>query len=633
MDGSGSNTSACRRFTEPIMTALRFSVVIPTYQRRDVVCASVAALARQEFGGAFEVIVVVDGSTDGTAAALRRLSVPFPLTVLEQSNQGASQARNHGANIARGEILLFLDDDMESDPRLLSEHDQSHRAGADVVLGHIPLHPDSPPSVLTQGVRDWAEQRARRLSVAGATLTLHDLLTGQMSLRKEIFAQVGGFDTDFTCGGSFGNEDVDFGYRLLQRGEHIVFNPAAISWQKYIVRPSQYLRQYRQAGRADVIFVRKHPDQAKAIFTLSKFYEPSSRLLWRPLAALHPWSAPVTGAIRRYALHRAERGDSDLRTAKWLKRAKRIEYFKGVREAGGVPRHRALRVLAYHSISNTNCTGFFKPYVISPSEFERQIAALLRAGYEFVSVEEALQFLRGDGGLPRRPVLLTFDDCYQDVLDNVLPVLRQRRIPAVVFAVTGRVGGTNEWDAVGGAPEMRLLDAEGLRKLAANGIEIGAHSRTHKRLPKLAPADLVGEVAGSVSELQQLGFGRPRLFSYPFGESNEAVRRAVRETGVLAAFSIMPGFVCTGQDPFQIPRIEILRDDTGWRFRWKVALAGPLTGAWQRWMHRWMQAGRSTLRVGRDDARWLASFVAGRAMPQPAYDWLRTKWIRHHRAS
>ncbi len=615
------------------MTALRFSVIIPTYQRRDVVCASVAALAKQEFGGAFEVIVVVDGSTDGTAEALRRLSVPFSLTVLEQSNQGASEARNHGASMARGEILLFLDDDMESDPRLLIEHDQSHRTGADVVLGHIPLHPDSPPSVLRQGVCDWAERRARRLSVAGATLTLQDLLTGQMSLRKETFARAGGFDTDFTCGGTFGNEDVDFGYRLLQRGEHIVFNPAAISWQKYIVRPSQYLRQYRHAGRADVVFARKHPDQAKTIFTLSKFYQPSSRLLWRPLVALHPWSAPVTGAIRRYALHRAERGDSELRTAKWLRRAKRIEYFKGVREAGGVPRRRALRVLAYHSISNTNCTGFFKPYVISPAEFERQIDTLLQAGYEFVSVQETLQFLRGDGGLPQRPVLVTFDDCYQDVLDNAFPVLKRRRIPAVVFAVTGCVGGTNTWDTAGGAPEMRLLDAAGLRKLAASGIEIGAHSRTHKRLPKLLPADLADEVTGSVSDLEQLGFGRPRLFSYPFGESNEAVRETVRETGALAAFAITPGFVCAGQDLFQIPRIEILHADTGWRFRWKVALAGPLTGVWRRWMHRWTQAGRLVLRASRDDARWLASLVAGRAMPQPAYDWLRTKWIRHHRAS
>src|SRR6266498_523051 len=89
----------------------RFSVVIPTYQRRDLVVRSVWSLAHQEFVGDFEVIVVVDGSHDGSAEALRQLTPlapPFPLTVLEQSNQGAASARNRGAAAACGEILLFL---------------------------------------------------------------------------------------------------------------------------------------------------------------------------------------------------------------------------------------------------------------------------------------------------------------------------------------------------------------------------------------------------------------------------------------------------------------------------------------------------------------------------------------------
>src|SRR5580698_4513306 len=119
------------------MTSPRFTVVVPTYQRCEVVTANIVALAGQEFTGHFEVVVVVDGSTDGSAEALRALRVHFPLTVIEQPNQGASKARNRGAQAARGEILLFLDDDMEGDPHLLTEHDRSHRAGADVVFGHM----------------------------------------------------------------------------------------------------------------------------------------------------------------------------------------------------------------------------------------------------------------------------------------------------------------------------------------------------------------------------------------------------------------------------------------------------------------------------------------------------------------
>ena len=109
----------------------RFSVIVPTHQRRERVVHNVEALAGQELAS-FEAIVVVDGSTDGTAAALRELDLPFPLTVVEQDNQGAAEARNAGARAAVGEILLFLDDDMEAAPSLLAEHDRSHRAGADL---------------------------------------------------------------------------------------------------------------------------------------------------------------------------------------------------------------------------------------------------------------------------------------------------------------------------------------------------------------------------------------------------------------------------------------------------------------------------------------------------------------------
>ena len=77
---------------------------------------TVRSLARQEYDGRFEVVVVVDGSQDGSFEALKELDVSFPLSVFEQSNQGAARARNHGAAATRGEILLFLDDDMEAHP-------------------------------------------------------------------------------------------------------------------------------------------------------------------------------------------------------------------------------------------------------------------------------------------------------------------------------------------------------------------------------------------------------------------------------------------------------------------------------------------------------------------------------------
>ena len=325
---------------------LVFSIVIPTYQRRDVVVASVKALAAQDLAGSFEVVVVVDGSRDGTAAALRRLIVPFPFVVLEQPNRGAATARNAGAAAASGRILLFLDDDMEAHPRLLSEHVRSHNEGADVVFGHLPLHPESPNNFLSAGVKLWTDGRLERLSAPGAALTLHDLLTGQMSLRRELFNRMGGFDPTFTAGGTFGDEDIDFGYRLVQAGYRLAFNERAISWQKYVVQPRQYLRQWRQAGRADVAFARKHPEQAQTVFDLNGAAKLSNRLLWRPLASCQPLTAPLMNLLRWLALALVACWGSHARIVRFFFQISAMEYWRGVQEAGGMPRPRRVRVLS-----------------------------------------------------------------------------------------------------------------------------------------------------------------------------------------------------------------------------------------------------------------------------------------------
>lgn len=544
--------------------SFRFSVVIPTYQRREVVLASVCALAEQKFSDRFEVIVVVDGSVDGSAEALHKIDTPFPLTVINQPNQGAAAARNKGAAVAKGEIILFLDDDMEAHPQMLAEHDRSHQEGADVVLGHMPLHPESPSNFLSFGVGAWAEQRLQRLSEPGANLTLNDLLTGQISIAREHFYQITGFDTDFTVSGAFGNEDTDFGYRLLQQDYKIVFNPNAISWQKYVVTPRQYLRQWRQAGRADVVFVRKHPEQAPNIFIPRRAESWKDRFIWRWLRWL----------IRWFVLALINMGVPDSIKTPLFFKLRNLEYWRGVREAGGKPKPRPLRVLCYHSISDLTGEAIIEDYGVPPEQFRQQLDILKWAGFQFIDANEFLRFLQGKAGLPRRPVLLTFDDCYQDILDVALPILEKRKIPAVAFAVSRRLGGSNDWDQKIGASQLQLLDADGLRKLAKEGVAIGSHSRTHRMLNRIPVEDLAEEIAGSVADLEEIGLDRSFLVAYPYGEYDQKVQQETQAAGIQAAFTVEPGLVQPGQEPYQIPRIEILRRDVGWKFVWKVLIAG-----------------------------------------------------------
>ncbi|HEX5984209.1 MAG TPA: glycosyltransferase, partial [Solirubrobacterales bacterium] len=488
----------------------RISVVIPTYRRRERVVRNVAALAAQTWTD-FEAIVVVDGSDDGSAAALRDLETPFPLAVLEQENQGAAQARNAGASAAEGEILLFLDDDMEADPALLAEHERSQREGADLVVGDMPLHPDSPPGLLSWGVGIWAQGRRERLTAPGAEPGLDDLLTGQMSISRGSFERLGGFDTSFTREGLFGGEDIDFGYRVVKAGLRVAFNPAAISYQYYDVDPAAYLRRSRETGRSEEELVLKHPEQAARFEAAPDFHTRRSRWLLGPLVQAPDW---VGRPLRALAVALVRGG----RRGQWTRRLffgmRTVEHRRGARLA----RKQAAStgsaiVLAFHAVADLSDDPVLAEYGIPPRRFAEHLEALARRGWRFVDFDAVLAALDGRASLPERALLVSFDDAYVDLLGEAAPLLAERGVPAIAFAIAGLTGGTNEWDRPLGARELRLLDAEGLRALPPLGVEVGSHGMNHRQLPKLEPAEAECEIRESAEALEGLGLPRPRAFS------------------------------------------------------------------------------------------------------------------------
>ena len=553
----------------------RFSVVIPTHQRRDRVIHNVEALARQELSS-LEAIVVVDGSTDGTADALRELDLPFPLSVIEQENAGAAAARNVGARAAAGDVLLFLDDDMEPDPAMLAEHDRSHREGADLVVGDMPLHPDSPENILSSGVGLWADSRRERLTSPSAEVTSDDLLTGQMSISRSNFARLGGFDGSFTRDGMFGGEDIDFGLRVVKAGLLVAYNPQAISYQYYDVDPAAYLRRTREAGRSEEELVLKHPEQASRLDEGPAFHTRRSRWLLGPLVALPeacgwPLRAAAVGLVRS-----GRRGT-------WVRRLffglRTVEHLRGVRLARrAAAGEDAVAILAYHAVSDLGGDPVLAEYGVPAARLAEQLDALASRGWRFVDLDAVLAAFEGRGALPSRAALITFDDCYVDLLEEGVPVLRERGVPAIAFAVAGLTGGANEWDRPLGARELALLDADGLRQLAAAGVEVGSHAMTHRPLARLDPAEAAKEVSGSAERLESLGLPRPRALSYPHGESNAAVEEAAHEAGYQAAFTVEPGIADRSRNRLALPRIEVLASDSIRDLRVKLA-----TARWPAW--------------------------------------------------
>jgi glycosyltransferase involved in cell wall biosynthesis/peptidoglycan/xylan/chitin deacetylase (PgdA/CDA1 family) len=546
----------------------RFSVVIPTHERRQTVLRNVAALDRQSFRD-FEAIVVVDGSADGSGEALRGLDVSFPLTVIEQENRGVATARTAGAAAARGEVLLFIDDDMEAAPEMLAEHERSHSEGYDFVLGDLPLHPDSPRNLLSWGVGYWASSRRERLEAAGNELGLDDLLTGQVSVSRQAFDAVGGFDAGFTRDGLVPGGDMDFGYRVIKAGYRATFNPRAVTYQYYDVDPGDYLRRAFDIGSSEQELVVKHPEQAKRLDQGPAFHTRRSRWTFGALVA-----APdaVVRPLREAVVRLVRSGRHNERLRRLFFSLRTLEHLRGARSARRALSTGRAAVLAYHAVDDLHGDQL-QEYAVPAGALADQLDDLARRGWTFVDLDTLLRALAGEERLPPKAVLVTFDDAYADLLRSGLPVLEKRGIPAVVYAVAGSVGGSNEWRREG-ARELRLLDAEGLREVSRRGIEVGSHCMTHRQLPKVPAGELERELRGSAEALEALGLPRPRTLAYPHGEWSHEVAAAAIAAGYEAAFSVEPGLVERAGNRFALPRIEVLARDTPLTIRAKIATAG-----------------------------------------------------------
>lgn len=231
------------------------SVVIPSHNRRAALARGLQALAAQTLEpDRFEVVVYLDGCIDGSAEMLARIDVPFPLRMLEGPGRGPASARNAGAAAARGRLLVFLDDDIEADPGLLTAHLEAHADGAQVVIGYSkPRLPDE-RGLFAQALRGWWEDVFQRMAASGRRFTYQDLLSGNVSIDRRLFEAVGGFDESFGC-----REDYELGWRLMAAGARFAYAPDALGLHHDASTLARSFGRQRQEGAADVAFVRRHP--------------------------------------------------------------------------------------------------------------------------------------------------------------------------------------------------------------------------------------------------------------------------------------------------------------------------------------------------------------------------------------
>jgi peptidoglycan/xylan/chitin deacetylase (PgdA/CDA1 family) len=184
--------------------------------------------------------------------------------------------------------------------------------------------------------------------------------------------------------------------------------------------------------------------------------------------------------------------------------------------------------MMYHHVGPLR-PGTYPSLTVSPKNFERQIRWLAHCGYVGIQPSQWLRWRRDGTELPDKPILITFDDAYEDITEYALPILRRFGFGAAVYVVTGRLGGTNSWDEADGCGTLKLMSADQVRYWAGQGIEFGPHSQTHADLTKLSEAECEAEIVGSKNDLVAL-LGSPIVsFAYPFGECNNYIRDLVRE--------------------------------------------------------------------------------------------------------
>lgn len=226
---------------------LDITVQICSHNRKDTLKVVLQSLSDQTIpSDRFEVVLVDDGSTDGTAQMISDLQLPYHLTFLRhETNRGLAAARNTGLKSCRGRVILIIDDDVIADPDLLRQHLLTHACFEKCVCNGWVNH-------VTEA------RRPEKPHFTMADISSSFFWTSNVSVKREHLLEIGGFDEDFK---EYGWEDQEVGLRLMALGLEKHNNYKAIGF--HIKKPAlrkdlpRMIRQARAKGRTAVLYAKK----------------------------------------------------------------------------------------------------------------------------------------------------------------------------------------------------------------------------------------------------------------------------------------------------------------------------------------------------------------------------------------
>ncbi len=232
----------------PAVKLIAISIVIPSHNRREQLSRALRHIARLDYpADLLEVIVVLDGCTDGSARQLAELgpSFPFELRWLEQPQGGPSVARNAGVLAANHEYILFLDDDVMATVNLAKEHCRALQQNPQtVIVGTMSRPYDSRGPVWLRWEEYMLEKQYSEILNGEYKFTPRQFYTGNCSLKRDWVIQAGMFDESFKR-----YEDVELAYRLYKMSLQFIFEPGAIAYHYPMRTYKSWIKMHYLYGR------------------------------------------------------------------------------------------------------------------------------------------------------------------------------------------------------------------------------------------------------------------------------------------------------------------------------------------------------------------------------------------------
>jgi glycosyltransferase involved in cell wall biosynthesis len=234
-----------------------FSIVIPTYNRLEMLERVLDGLQRQVDAPEFETIVINDGSSDETQRVIgARKDVVFRT----QKNSGPGKARNLGVTVARGRFVIFIGDDTVPEANFLAEHARIHRQSHDdallACLGYTGWPRGERVTAFMDYINDYGLQFGYKLIRDGDIVPFNFFYTSNISIDRKLLADHP-FDTTFPAAAW---EDIELAFRLEQLGLKIRYNAGAVTRHYHPMTIDSFARRQYTVGKSGAIFYRKHPE-------------------------------------------------------------------------------------------------------------------------------------------------------------------------------------------------------------------------------------------------------------------------------------------------------------------------------------------------------------------------------------